>query len=366
MKILLINSLDSRYGSTYRFRKIADFFKEGFDAVYAESNCEKKAGQISVKQTDGIIGYTMATFKRTFLALRNDYDLLFVQKFLPFTLPCILIARLRKKKVVVDWDDLDSDLQSNFIRKAVVGLCEKLGPRFAHLITTHSKELAKIAGSRAKKAEVRIVNQGVDFNLYDPSKYKKNPLRDRYELKNKKLLGYMCTFTEGGIRDLDIVADAVGRVYLKEQNVALTLIGGGPEEKRVSALIDRYGIEQITIYTGLLDQKSVAEVLSGLDLSLVYMRDNPGNRARVSFKVMESLAMNLKIIGKLVGETKTLFGNYIEQIDGGAQEMAEGIMRSMENRNKSLKLRDKIRKNFEWENIKVEFLKYFTGKFGNE
>jgi glycosyltransferase involved in cell wall biosynthesis len=247
LEVLIINALDKRYGSTYRIRRLCSILKSGgLPLKYIESNYENSSDDtISLKQSDCIIGYLWGTLKRSYYCFKLNYKLLIIQKFIPLTLPCILIARLRKKKVVVDWDDVDTDLQEGLFRRFLAGFCEKIGPKFADLITTHSEVIKELSEKKFKKKTV-IVNQGVDFELFNPSNIKDKPLVKGPDLKNKRILGHLCTLTTGGSRDIDVIFDAVGRIVREHKDIILIVVGGGPEEKKVRALIDRYGIREFT------------------------------------------------------------------------------------------------------------------------
>ena len=87
--------------------------------------------------------------------------------------------------------------------------------------------------------------------------------------------------------------------------------------------------------------------LASFDAALIYMRDNPGNQMRMSLKLLEYLAMNLMVVGRLVGVTQDRFGKFC--ILGGESEkdLASIILGNLVDRPKiKLEARKYILENF--------------------
>ncbi len=96
----MITALDITYGSTHRFRKLYNFAREsGFKVSYIEPNCSlKNEGIITFSQGPNIFGFLRGTILRFWYSLRFDYDVLIIQKFLPFTFFRPLRLSLRAKR----------------------------------------------------------------------------------------------------------------------------------------------------------------------------------------------------------------------------------------------------------------------------
>ncbi|MBL7196621.1 MAG: glycosyltransferase [Candidatus Omnitrophica bacterium] len=327
MKILYINSLDKRYGSTYRSRNIVKaLISLGHKVQYVESNLKDKIfeNSLSIIQKDNLVGYFVATCRRVLSTLKLDYDILYLQKLIPLTVPCLIIGKLRRKKCIVDWDDLDFSFQQNFAKKIIVFLSEHMFPYFADCITTHSHRLKKYA-YRLGIRNVKIVNQIVDFNEFNISDEEKERLREQIGAKGKKILCFLGTLTLGGARDLDVIIRAVSSVAAKRNDIFFLIIGGGPLEEKFSNMLKKFGLVDISYITGLISHLEVKRFLSIADLGLIYMRNNLGNRMRVSFKVLEYLSVGLTVAGQVVGETKRRLSKYINSLDLSNIKNMEGI-----------------------------------------
>jgi len=315
MKILYINALDKRYGSTYRSRNIVKALRElGHVITYIESNLEECDSQsnISVSQKDNLFGYFKATCLRVRAVLRLDFDILYIQKFIPLTVPCMIAAKLRRKKCIVDWDDLDWALQGSLAKKVIVYSCEFIFPYLCDKITTHSLLLKEYAQKRGIR-NTSIVNQIVDFDNSQVTEEDKDRLKAKYNLKDKKVLGYLCTLTEGGAKDIDLIIKWASELINRDNSFFLFIIGGGPLEGRVQNLLSTYNLKLNTncAITGLISHQDIPEYLSVCDVGLIYMRNNLANRYRMSFKALEYFAVGLKTSGKIVGETNRRLAKYI-------------------------------------------------------
>ena len=312
MKVLYINSLDKRYGSTYRSRSIVKALIElHHDVMYVESNLDKKISDcdMSINHKDGFLGYVRATYKRALLALRLDYDILFLQKFIPLIVPCLVIGKIRGKKCIVDWDDLDFCYQKNTIKKIIVFMCEHIFPYLADCITTHSHQL-EVYGQRRGFKRFEIVNQVIDFENIEVSEEEKQELKLRIGAGDKKIICFLGTLTMGGVADLDIIIESISEISKKRQDIFFLIIGGGPLEQNVLDMLKDNKMDNFSHITGLIDHNDVQRFLAISKVGFVYMRNNLGNRMRVSFKVLEYLYSGLFVAGCLVGESRDRFSQY--------------------------------------------------------
>lgn len=304
MNILIVNSLDARYGSTYRVRAFRDALAARHAVRYVEE--------------PGSAPRKLAAAARA--AIRGDYDLLLTQKFNPITLAAMAVARMRGKPVMVDWDDWDVGLQSNGVKRMVSAFCEIMGPRIATWITTHNAEI--LAHARRYRPS-RRVDQGYNPALFHPDRTDKAAARARWKIPpGVRVVGHLCTFTHGGTLDLEEILAAWSRI--RSPQVVFMLVGGGPLERAIGDKIARFGLQSRVIRTGLLDREDTARALSCWDVATVWMSDTPSNRARVSLKTIECLAMGLPVAGRVVGETAALVGRWVED-DGDPAETMEAL-----------------------------------------
>lgn len=309
--VLLINSLDKRYGSTYRARSIFNALTSmGCACTYVESNYDlDTAGVISVDQKDTIPSYIAASIKRAMIVLRENYSLAMIQKITPLTFFAITAALMKRRPLVVDWDDLDAEFQSSAVRKYLIRALEAFVPGLASVITTHSETIARYAAKKNAR-RVSYLPQVIDTEIFNPERFDRAEEKKHLGLEAKTVLGYTGTLTEGGMRDIDIILDFFRRACSSDK-YHLLIAGGGPLKKRLEALIrEKYGIKNYVI-TGTLAQNEILRYISAMDACFVYMRENIGNAARVSLKLLEYLSMKRIVFGKVVGQTNDILGRYV-------------------------------------------------------
>ena len=333
MKVLFINSLDKRYGGTYRARILFKIMKDlKYDITYVESNYDKTDG-INIPQTDTLLGYLLGTLKRAFFCLRNDYQLLFLHKFLPLNFPCIIVAKLRNKRILVEWDDLDSEFQSTLFRKNFTNLLERYMPKFVDCIITHNeylKDYAKIRGAK----RVYIVPQVVDIKLFSPIRFKNIK-------EDKKILLWVGTLTEGGARDLDIILEGFKLIKDKLSEAELWIVGNGPlKDKFESMSID--GVK----FIGIISHNEIPEYIAKASIALIFMRNNKGNKMRMSMKLLEYLAMEKKVVGYLVGASEKQLGKFCYLCDASAESLANKVIEVMDKNPANVGTRKFIQNNY--------------------
>lgn len=305
--VLFVNCLDRRYGIAQRARSIYQSLNQAVGNVtYLDTNNPSKEGKIiNIYQEDNMVGYLAATIKRAYFCFILDYKLIFIMKLNLFTLPCILAAKIRGKTIIVDCDDVDSEFQKTWIRKFLTRCIEKYLPRWMPYITTHNNLLKKHLEKNGAK-NVFIIPQAVDTMIFDPSLYHKEESKKQLGLMGKKVVSYLCTLTEGGARDLDKVISNFKEISDRVSDSYLLIIGGGLLEDKYRILLDKLNIYNASI-TGTILHEKVPLYLSASDVGVVYFRENLGNSMRFSLKVLEYLAMNIPVVGKINGITKGIF-----------------------------------------------------------
>ena len=152
------------------------------------------------------------------------------------------------------------------------------------------------------------------MNLSPPQLNKKNQFRKDFKLPTDQLLiGHMCSFTSGGMIDFNQVLKVIQ--HANNRSCHFFLIGGGPDLAAVQTKIEQIGATSQCTFSGFLPREDAAKALKCLDYSLVFMSDVPANRARVSLKVLESLACGIPVVGNLVGESLERFGRFVTPLD---------------------------------------------------
>lgn len=334
MKIFLINTLDKRYGSTVRARNFRTILKNaGHVILYTESNFNNPDSRLNVSQKDSITGWIAAALKRALMVFSLDYDLLFLMKVSPVHLPSIIIARFRGKKIWIDWDDMDSEFQASRFRQVIFSYFESRIPRFANLITTHSRYILQHVKKQFPGSETATLPQTIDTDLFSLTGYEKEILRAEMQIPDLDVIGYLCTFTVGGMRDFDCATQIVAEIIKSGKDVLFLVIGGGPEQNTAEKMIEQSGITNYRI-TGYLEHEKIPPLLAILDLALIYMRNDLGNRMRVSLKLLEYLSMGIPVVGHVVGESADIFHEYYFEEGENISHIAKIVLELLDSNEK--------------------------------
>lgn len=333
MKILLINPLDYRYGSTYRTRTIASSLRQaGLLDKYVESNYEgEKADIISIHQPDTIKGYVLASFRRFQICLFQKYDMLFLQNFTPLTFFCLVAAKLRLRKIIVDWDAFEFMFQKTIFRRVLTFFIEFICPYFVYYITSPSSYLINNIKKRGISRIIKVPHC-IDTSFFQPDEFKRKKMRKKMNLADKIIIGYLCAFNPGGIRDLDNILRVFKNVSLKRADVFLLVIGEGTLEYKAQRLIQHYGIDNFHI-VNIKSQERVVECLNITDICLIYLKNDIGSLMRTSIKLLIYLSMNKTVIGRLLGESKDAFGGYVVSSGPKNEDISNDILNFIQNGN---------------------------------
>jgi glycosyltransferase involved in cell wall biosynthesis len=351
MKFLFINPGESRHGSTYRARGLCRLLRNcGHQVTYAESNYGDGNDFISIRQRDSLLGYVTATAKRCALCFTSDYAILYLQKAWPLTLGCMIIAKLRKKKVFIDFDDLDSEWQTRPLRRKLMQLTERWMPKHADLVTTHNRYLQRFIGGIMGRLPL-IIPQGIDTELFDPQKYDRQLGKKRLGLENHRVLCFLGSFTIGSSKDLSVIFEAIRQVQERQGGICLLIIGGeGPLEGQYFELINTLRLRNVRI-TGRIPHHHVPHYLAACDVGLIFMEENRVNRMRVSLKLIEYLSMDLPVVGHITGESRDVFGRYCFLCPPSPRSLGEKILEVLENQHQRKSPRDFIVQHYDWKAI---------------
>lgn len=349
LKVLFINIGESRHGSTYRARKLCELLQyQGHSVYYVESNYKTTENTCSIPQTDSVLGYLLATAKRVVICLKRDFDILFLQKPWLLNLPCLVVAKLKGKKIVLDFDDLDSRWQSTRFKAAMASIGERWMPKYVDSVTTHNRYLQNYI-IHLNSVKASLVPQGVDTRLFDPQKYDKAFEKKRLGLEGKTICCFLGSFTIGSAKDLHVILRAITYVTGQREDIFFLMIGGsGPLEEKYLQFIRELKLNRVLV-TGSMPQSEVPRYLAAADIGLLYMDDDHANRMRMSLKLLEYLAMELTVVGHVVGSSRDIFGEYCFLCEPSVMSLSERILEVVQHDLKGQSARAFIQSHYDWQ-----------------
>jgi|GEM_PF-1383295 len=345
--ILMINPMDSTYGSTHRIRKLREGIPEKTAKVtYVEPNSTYK-GAVSFTQKNNALGFLLGTLRRVKLALFENYRILFIQTITPLTVPVMMAAKIRGKKVLADWDDVSWVLQKNGFRAWLVKICEHVFIKLPDVVFVPNKYVAGYA-EKYNARSVVFAPHGVDIERFNPQSYDPAKVKNELGIGEAPVLGFLASFTTGGVGDLETIFQAVISVMRRRSDVHFLVIGGGPLYENYVLRAGELQIRNIH-FTGFLEQKDIPRYISAIDIALIFMRESMQNTMKTSLKVGEYAAMNKPMVGRLAGQTRDDFSSLCRDGGDNAESFADAILTELSQPKGKVASREKMANEYSWD-----------------
>jgi glycosyltransferase involved in cell wall biosynthesis len=205
---------------------------------------------------------------------------------------------------------------------------------------------------------VGVWTSGVSDSLFNPRNFipESAELKKKLGLEGKFVVFYHGVFTP--TRGLTETIEAMKMLKPKYPNIVFFLLGAGPSASKLSALIQKEGLQENVIIANPVDHSEVPKFISMSDVGIVPLPDHPYWRFQSPLKLLEYLAMEKVVIltdilahRTVIGEAKC--GVYISSVN--PVEIAKAIEYVYLNRD-SLKERGKIgreivKREYTWEKV---------------
>ncbi len=116
-------------------------------------------------------------------------------------------------------------------------------------------------------AKILVNPNGVDPEVYRPD-IDGTPIRERHGLEDKTVIGFIGTF--GRWHGAEVLAEAYGRLLARRPDLRdttrLLMVGDGVTMPEVRAAIERHGISERVVLTGLVPQEQGPRYLAAMDI----------------------------------------------------------------------------------------------------
>ena len=244
-------------------------------------------------------------------------DVVLVTSPPPFPiLPAILIAAIRRAKLVMDVRDLWSDelvtyggMKESGIAVWLVRRLERWGYRWASLITPTTQSLIDTVVERgAERTKMFLVPNGADLVLFKPMP-PDNPTAREYPFRDRFVLMYSGLF---GIKHgLEVLLEAA-RILRDNKKIVFFLLGDGARRKALEKYIETENLENVIIAGGRA-VKDVPAIIARADVCFAAVSPEVYSKKLISVKLFEYLACEKPVIGAVAGESARV----LEESGGG-------------------------------------------------
>ena len=158
-----------------------------------------------------------------------------------------------------------------------------------------------------KEDEVETIYIGVDEKKFNPEKYNKVELKQKYlgQVSNKKILSYICRISEQ--KRPMLLLQIIAKLKQKRQDFKVLVVGDGNLLNKMKEKAKELDIYDDIVFTGSLSETSEIYVISDLTV-------NCSLKEGLALTSYESLSMGVPVISSDVGGQKELITSEVGEI----------------------------------------------------
>jgi glycosyltransferase involved in cell wall biosynthesis len=150
-----------------------------------------------------------------------------------------------------------------------------------------------------KNKSVRVIPNGVDIEQFKPNKVRRDRIRSRLRLSEKRVLGYVGSYKIW--HGLDTALEVIEQLVEKDSKFHLLLVGYGHQYDQISKKIHTKHLESHVSQTGQVSHEKIPEYISAFDYALMtYPKLDDFYFSPL--KMFEYMAMGIQVISTDVGQ----------------------------------------------------------------
>lgn len=215
--------------------------------------------------------------------IRRHCDVVYLYKPTPITIIGFWQKLLFRTPVIVDLDDLGSEVMrlegQSKLMVTLVAWCERFAVKHATAIVVASTYLENLTRARHPNKPILVLSNGVD-----PKEYALLP--------GKQLRPALYYF--GALNRLSIIEpllQTLPKVVNAIPDVAVAILGGGAALDQAKQLCESLGISKNVFFSGWIDKQAIRKYAHFGDIALCSQPDIPTVRAASNLKVFQYMAL---------------------------------------------------------------------------
>ncbi len=230
------------------------------------------------------------------------------------------------------------------------------------IITVSSALRNRITDIGIDKGKITVIPNAADTDFFSPEKANGEEIRERYGLKNKKIVGFVGSFFRW--HGIDTMIECAEKVIAFDKNLHFLIVGDGEIKNELEIKAASLGVSNLFTFTGKVPYIEIPDYINAIDIAVM-----PGSNWYGSpVKIFEYGAMKKPIIAP---DTEPVRDVMVPEEDGilirpGSKiEFIKAVKQYMEYKD----FRDKCAENFHkkvlgkhtWKNngkATLEFMKY--------
>jgi len=328
MKILFLNHNQERFGTYWRCFYLGKYLSQrgfkitlicasgrNFDLLIRKKKINRNFTLLTlprIKYHQYFTGQILRLFLTLPLIFLIDYDLIhaFTVAQPQIALPALTAKYLRRKKLIIDWDDLwgggFAEEHSGPVTK-VLTFFERWTPKHADRVTYVSEFLGEEIKKLGLNQKANKITNGANLDEVKIIDQKRAQQKLGLEEKTKYLVSVGNTYFSLALKTL---FQALAKIKQKEM-VKLLMVGLVEITPEVRKTYNQ--VEKKVVFTGSVPFQKVLVYLSAADVLVLPMAENPIEKARFPIRLGDYLASGKPIVSNAVGEVKF----YLEKNQAG-------------------------------------------------
>jgi glycosyltransferase involved in cell wall biosynthesis len=143
---------------------------------------------------------------------------------------------------------------------------------------------------------------GVNCKFFDPSVAQPDVVREKFNLPNKVIVGYLGYI---GIRGDSFAGQPISEIapeLLKQQDVHFLIVGFGEGLSVFQKHVKQLGLENSFTFTGYVEDELVPHCVSAMDICIDTLEEGLHSEARSETKLKQYMAMGKACVATAIGE----------------------------------------------------------------
>lgn len=331
-KILhVINGLNRGGGESFIMNLYRNIDKTKFHFDFLLRNEANNVYEREVRKLGSEIFYTAAFPKnmlknvkqvKEFFKNHNDYDVVHIHaNSLFYIVPVIYAKKYGIKKII-----MHSHNTSGVNR--IVNCIHYFFRPYVNRSVTKRLACTEEAGRFmfGKKSYI-VIKNSIDVEKYMYSEVVREEIQQKFNIKNKFVIGHVGRFVEQ--KNHDFLIDIFYKISQRRQEAVLLLVGTGPLHERIIKKVRMLNLEEKVIFLG--DREDVEKILSACDLFLF-----PSLFEGLGIVLVEAQASGLRCVYSDVIPADVKLTSYVENVSlsQGAEIWADVVLTKRKNINR--------------------------------
>lgn len=176
--------------------------------------------------------------------------------------------------------------------------------RAAHVFTICEGLRADIVARGVPDSKVTVIANAVDVNTFALARPPEPALREQWGLNGRTVIGFIGSFY--AYEGLDVLIAALPALLRARPDVCLLLVGGGPQEAALKALVRQQNLQNHVVFTGRVAHADVQRYYALVDVLAYPRRSMRLTELVTPLKPLEAMAQGQLFVASDVGGHREL------------------------------------------------------------